>query len=54
MRVRCELFKKLQSLNLAYHKSQPQGDAIYRVSSDTFGFQTILQVLISTLVAWRS
>jgi subfamily B ATP-binding cassette protein MsbA len=51
MRVRCELYRKLQSLNLAYHKSQPQGDAIYRVSSDTFGFQTILQVLISTLVA---
>src|SRR4051812_39261797 len=51
MRVRCELYRKLQSLTLSYHKSQPQGDAIYRVSSDTFGFQTILQVLISTLVA---
>lgn len=51
MRVRCDLFSKLQSLGLAYHRSRPQGDAIYRVSSDTFGFQTILQVLISTAVA---
>jgi subfamily B ATP-binding cassette protein MsbA len=51
MRVRCELYRKLQSLSLAYHRARPQGDAIYRVSSDTFGFQTILQVLISTAVA---
>jgi subfamily B ATP-binding cassette protein MsbA len=51
MRVRCDLFAKLQSLSLAYHRSRPQGDAIYRVSSDTFGFQTILQVLVSTAVA---
>jgi subfamily B ATP-binding cassette protein MsbA len=51
MRVRCDLYRKLQSLNLAYHKSRPQGDVIYRLSSDTFGFQTILQVLIATLVA---
>jgi ABC-type multidrug transport system fused ATPase/permease subunit len=51
MRVRCDLYRKLQSLNLAYHKSRPQGDVIYRVSSDTFGFQAILQVLIATLVA---
>src|SRR3954452_2422717 len=51
MRVRCELYRKLQSLSLGYHRRRPQGDAIYRVSSDTFGFQTILQVLISTAVA---
>src|SRR5258708_639393 len=30
MRVRCDLYKKLQALHLAYHRSQPQGDAIYR------------------------
>jgi subfamily B ATP-binding cassette protein MsbA len=35
MRVRCDLYRKLQSLNLAYHKSRPQGDVIYRLSSDT-------------------
>ncbi len=51
MRVRCDLYRKLQALHLAYHKSQPQGDAIYRLSSDTFGCQTILQVFVSTFVA---
>jgi ATP-binding cassette subfamily B protein len=51
VRVRCDLYRKLQSLSLGYHKSQPQGDSIYRVASDTFGFQTILQVLVQTLVA---
>src|SRR5262245_34296847 len=38
MRVRCDVFRKLQELSLAYHKSQPQGDAIYRVTWDTSGF----------------
>jgi subfamily B ATP-binding cassette protein MsbA len=51
MRVRCDLYKKLQALHLAYHRSQPQGDAIYRLSYDTFGCQTILNVLMSTCVA---
>src|SRR5437588_626562 len=32
MRVRCDLFNKLQQLSLGYHRSQPQGDAIYRLS----------------------
>lgn len=50
MRVRCDLFKKLQELSLAYHKSQPQGDAIYRLSWDTYGFQTILNVAVQTVV----
>ena len=51
LRIRCDLYRKLQALHLAYHKSQPQGDAIYRLSSDTFGCQTILQVLVATAVA---
>ncbi len=46
MRVRCDLFRKLQALSLAYHKSQPQGDAIYRLSYDTLGFQSLLNTLI--------
>lgn len=50
MRVRCELFRKLQELSLAYHKSQPQGDAIYRLSNDSLGFQSVLNVLIGILV----
>ncbi len=51
MRVRCDLYRKLQALNLGYHKSRPQGDAIYRLSSDTFACQTILQTLITATVA---
>jgi ABC-type multidrug transport system fused ATPase/permease subunit len=51
MRVRCDLYRKLQALNLAYHRAQPQGDAIYRLSSDTFGLQTILQALVGVVVA---
>jgi ABC-type multidrug transport system fused ATPase/permease subunit len=51
MRVRCDLYRKLQALNLAYHRSQPQGDAIYRLNSDAFGCQTILNVVVSTAVA---
>jgi ABC-type multidrug transport system fused ATPase/permease subunit len=51
MRVRCDLYRKLQALNLAYHRANPQGDAIYRLSSDTFACQTILQTLIAAVVA---
>jgi len=51
VRVRCDLYRKLQALHLAYHRSQPQGDAIYRLSTDTFGCQTILGVLVNTIVA---
>ena len=61
MRVRCDLFRKLQQLSLAYHKSQPQGDAIYRLSWDTYGVQTVVQGFIqstftnvATLIAIRS
>ncbi len=50
MRVRCDLFRKLQELSLAYHKSQPQGDAIYRLSWDTYGVQTIVQGFIQSVV----
>lgn len=50
MRVRCDLFQKLQALSLAYHRSQPQGDAIYRLSYDTSGFQTILNTIVQTIL----
>ena len=49
MRVRCDLFRKLQQLSLAYHKSQPQGDAIYRLSWDTYGVQTVVQGFIQSV-----
>ena len=50
MRVRCDLFRKLQELSASYHRSQPQGDAIYRVSYDTFGFQSMLGLATSVLL----
>ncbi len=50
MRARCDLFRKLQELSLGYHRSQPQGDAIYRVAWDTYGFQGVMNVLVSLLV----
>ena len=37
-------------MSLGYHKSQPQGDAIYRLSYDTGGFQTILNVLLNNVL----
>ena len=51
MRVRCDLYRKLQALNLAYHRAQPQGDAIYRLKSDATGCQTVLNVIVTTAVA---
>jgi ABC-type multidrug transport system fused ATPase/permease subunit len=51
LRVRCDLYRKLQALNLAYHRSQPQGDAIYRLNTDTLGCQNILGVCVSAVVA---
>ena len=50
IRVRCDLFRKLQQLSIGYHKSQPQGDAIYRLSYDASGFQTILNVLLGNVL----
>ncbi|MGF1632735.1 MAG: ABC transporter ATP-binding protein [Phycisphaerae bacterium] len=49
-RVQEALFQKLQALSLKYHRSQPQGDAIYRLSYDTHGFQGILNVFTGALV----
>ena len=50
MRVRSELFQKLQQLSLAYHRARPQGDSIYRLSTDTFGFQTILNIVVGNFL----
>jgi len=49
MRARCDLFNKLQQLSLAYYKSQPQGDAIYRLSQDVYGLQAILNVIVNAV-----
>lgn len=50
MHVRTDLFAKLQELSIGYHRSQPQGDAIYRLSWDTFGFQSIYNVVFGSAV----
>ena len=50
-RVRYDLFGKLQHLGMTYHKSRPQGDAIYRLSTDAFGPWGIMDVVIGTAVA---
>jgi subfamily B ATP-binding cassette protein MsbA len=50
-RVRHDLFRKLQHLGLTYHRSRPQGDAIYRVTTDAFGPWGIMDTVIGTSVA---
>lgn len=45
-RVRRRLFDHLQTLSPAYHKSIPQGDAIYRLSTDAQGFFGVLDTFI--------
>ena len=45
-RVRTKLFDHLQRLSPAYHRSTPQGDAIYRLSIDAQGFFGVLNTFI--------
>ena len=45
LRVRYDLFRKMQALHLGYHRSQPLGDSIFRLTTDTFGFAQVLGVL---------
>ena len=49
-RVQLDLFQKLQALGLRYHRTQPQGDAIYRLSYDTHGYQGVLNVTTGALI----
>lgn len=50
-RVRADLFAKLQRLDLAWHHSRPQGDSIYRLTTDAFGPWGIVDIIIGTAVA---
>lgn len=45
-RVRFALYRKFQNLALDFHRNRPQGDTIYRLSTDTQGFFGILDTLI--------
>ncbi len=51
LQVRRDLFRKLQALSIDFHRSQPQGDAIYRLMQDAPGCDQILSVLIDVVVA---
>ena len=51
MRVRRSLYHKLMMLDMQFHRTQPQGDAIYRLSADAMGPQTIMNVLVNGLVS---
>ncbi len=50
-RVRADLFSKLQRLDLGYHQTRPQGDSIYRLTTDAFGPWGIVDIVIGTSVA---
>ncbi|CAF0698653.1 ABC transporter ATP-binding protein [Candidatus Methylacidithermus pantelleriae] len=50
VRLRIELFSRLQELSLPFHRSRPTGDLIYRVVYDTQAIQTVLQRGIVTVL----
>lgn len=65
-RARAELFDQFQNLGPAYHKNNPQGDAIYRLGTDCQGFFGVLNtfigaanslltlvVMIAVMLAWN-
>ena len=51
LRVRGDLYRKLQGMHLDYHRSRPMSDSLFRLTSDTLGFQAVLTVMINLLVA---
>jgi ABC-type multidrug transport system fused ATPase/permease subunit len=51
MRIRGDLFRKIQRLHLAYHHAQAPGEMLYRLTQDTAGAQSVLSTLLSGVVA---
>jgi ATP-binding cassette, subfamily B, bacterial len=51
LRVRCELFRKLQALHLDYHRSTPVGDSLFRLTTDTQACHAVLSVMVNVLFA---
>jgi subfamily B ATP-binding cassette protein MsbA len=45
-RVRTQLFDHLTSLNIAHHQDRSQGDVLFRVTVDSYGFFDILNTFI--------
>jgi ATP-binding cassette, subfamily B, bacterial len=50
-RVRLDLFAKLQRLGLTYHNGRPQGDGLFRLTTDVAGPWGIMELVIGTAVA---
>lgn len=51
LRVRTELYDKMQALSLGWHSSRSQGDAIYRLSYDSLGPWGVIDTLIGSTAA---
>lgn len=51
IRVRSHVFRKLQRLRLGYHRAQPPGELLYRLSQDSLGAQGVLNTILTTVVA---
>jgi ABC-type multidrug transport system fused ATPase/permease subunit len=51
LRVRGDLYRKLQGMHLDYHRSRPMSDSLFRLTTDTLGFQAVLTVIINLLLA---
>jgi subfamily B ATP-binding cassette protein MsbA len=51
VRVRADLFERLATQSLAWHRAQPQGDALHRLSEDAAGCRALVDVTISIAVS---
>ena len=54
LRVRKVLYSHLHALGSTYFKTQPQGDAIYRVTNDTYGPYGIFDTFLGSIQAAAS
>jgi len=51
LRVRTQLFDHLLRQDIAFHRTRPQGDLIYRVTTDTWGFFGVLDTFVGAAVS---
>lgn len=51
LRVRTELYDKMQALSLGWHGDRSQGDSIYRLSYDSLGAWGVIDTLIGSTAA---
>ena len=50
VRVRSDLYRHMQRLSLRFYRTRPQGDLIFRLSTDTNGFVAAFNVVFGLLV----